>query len=829
MIAAGAAAEPRAISGAEREAVAIAAAFLTEGPRALWTRLPPAAPLRALPESEALAELDARTGPRAGARWTLRTVQGPSGNVAFHVTFPSGYSDGLLFRMRRAGSGWQLHEVLTLAEPLERPRIAAPPPKRSASTAPLIAAMLLGATALFVRGKLKAILAIAAAALLALAFFAPAAKPRHAPAFAELRALAPLRAQLARGDEARVPAGLTGEGREVGRLWLLQSGTRTEMPNVQRSQLSEIVRARIALAADRRDEAQAAFERALAMPPLRDDILLEAVQSLDGFRAGTRMEGSRDANLYYARAIQSASDGKTAEAQRDLATAWKLEPRPRVELVREPHLFALLHDIRLMSMVSFLGATEPTVRSASTASAPLAWPAAVKAFVCGELLRVELQGATLEVPGGAPLAPKDTRAVPATFWAEQEDAAALRDAASLLELPARSTTPAARTRVLRAARALAHHNRWAELLRLTDDVTPVTESLQPELLELRFRALLRNDRLADARALATGEAVRRLMQRPTHPRTLITVADAMTAAGAYDTALPLYQAVKSEALQELVGARTRQLELRRELARSGLTIATAHFDVRHDPRMNPAIASRIGDLLEAELARVQAKLAVTPPRRIVANVLFWENFREDITGSDHVVGLYDGEILFPFAVVQQFKPEVVSVIAHELTHALVAQATGDNAPRWFQEGVAQRMELVPMQENAFQDNSPLLVLPLPLLDAVMENAIDPYATEQGYKVAQTFIRFLETRFGPRALATLMAEFAKGRNTDDALKTLTGKSLDALNHDFRQWGFANNGHFRNDEPWPYRDFYSPGIDPRIREGFTWGKRTPARGD
>jgi hypothetical protein len=28
---------------------------------------------------------------------------------------------------------------------------------------------------------------------------------------------------------------------------------------------------------------------------------------------------------------------------------------------------------------------------------------------------------------------------------------------------------------------------------------------------------------------------------------------------------------------------------------------------------------------------------------------------------------------------------------------------------------------------------------------------------------------------------------------------------------------------SDEPWPYGQWYSPGVDPRIREGFRWGKR------
>jgi hypothetical protein len=74
------------------------------------------------------------------------------------------------------------------------------------------------------------------------------------------------------------------------------------------------------------------------------------------------------------------------------------------------------------------------------------------------------------------------------------------------------------------------------------------------------------------------------------------------------------------------------------------------------------------------------------------------------------------------------------------------------------------------------------------------------------------------RYGANAIPQLANEFAKGTNSDDGLTKLTGKSLDALNADFRQWGFHHNGEFVNDEPWPYRDWYSPRVDPRIREGF-----------
>jgi hypothetical protein len=802
LLAFSATAQPRAINDAEREAVVVVASFLDRGPEALYERLAPDAPFRALPRDQALQELAARTGPHAGARWSLQTA---SRDVAFHVTYPSGYDDGLLFRMKRSGNRWTLYDVLTLAE--SRGSAAAPAPPRGDWSKPLlIAALLLAVLAIVAWWKSRVLSVIAflvAACGVALAHLTPAVSKPPLP-FPELRALVPLREALARGDELALPHNLSPAARDVGSLWILASGAALSVPgnagdplaglhSAKHTPLAEIMRARLALAKDDRKAAQQAFARALAIPPRRDDVALEAATS-SFFVNDPRFADSRDARWHYTR--------------RDLATAWRLQPLPREELVRDPDLLPLLRDPGVRSMVSYYGAEEPALRSPSLGKSPIALPPRSKAFTCGELLRIELADAILEVPGGAALAPPDARVVPATQWKQQDDAAALRDAETLLEKPLRARSNGNRVRVLRAAEALARHNRWRELLTLTDSV-PVSSS--PELLLPRIGALLRANRADDARALAEQIT-------PRTPGARLAVGDAMTNIGAWDLAARLYGSIDAKERQQ-------QLALRRELATNGVPIATAHFDIRHDPAMNPAIAARIGDLLEAELVRLQQKLPplaplppATLPRRVTVNVVYWDAFRAG-TGSDHILGLYTGEILFPFAVVNRFKPELVAIITHELTHALVAQATGDNAPRWFQEAVAQRFELVPVQENAFHDRAPESVLPVPLLDAVMDEATD----EDTYRIALTFLRFLESRYGEASIAKLIASFAEGKNSDEALLALTGKSLDALNRDFRAWGFANSANFTSDERFPYGALYSPGVDPRIKAGFRFGGR------
>lgn len=803
-------AAPRPIHDAEREAVGIAAQFLANGPEAIWTRLAPDSPLRTLPRNDALREIAARTGPRQGATWTLQTSEGDR-DAAFHVNWASGYDDGLLFRMKRRGSQWMLQDITTLAELPSRPRAAATA-QRPELRVPLVVfcAILVFAAAILRERRMLSIMLFASAAACGLVAMMPflhrAANPPPV-SFVELRDLSAFRSALAQDREPRVPNSLTKEARDVATLWSLQSGMAmdvggtksdpiAELSSVSSTPLADVIRARLALSSSRDAEAMQAFERASSLRPVRDDILHEAALSFGDDRARAfidrmRLLGTREADIYYRDAAS-------------LRTAWTLEPKPREELVRK----GLVDDVAAKALVSYYSAAEPVHRSAALASRALQWPSGAKAFVCGEHLRVEMGDAVMDIANGAALAPPDAQVVAATHGEQQRDAAALHDAQEMLEHGAAPS----RVRMIRAAIALSRHNRWADVLKITDHITPQTASVPADLLILRMRALLRARRVEDARALADGNAARKLQDAGA----VVALADAMSNAGEWSTAESLFRSVRDRKYIEPVALRLKQIELRRALAANAQTVATAHFDIRHDASINPAIAMRIGDLLEAELARLQKTLPKIELRRVAVNVLRWEDFSEGITKSDHILGLYDGEILFPFASVEQFKPEIVAIITHELTHAILAQATNDNAPRWYQEGVASRMELR-SQENAFRDTPPNIVLPVTLLDAVMEKNTDPSA----YVVAQTFIHFLEDRYGADAIAKLAGEFARGTNTDDALVRVAGKSLDAINADFRSWGFQHNGDFAMTEAWPYAHWYSPDVDPRIKAGFKFG--------
>jgi hypothetical protein len=59
---------------------------------------------------------------------------------------------------------------------------------------------------------------------------------------------------------------------------------------------------------------------------------------------------------------------------------------------------------------------------------------------------------------------------------------------------------------------------------------------------------------------------------------------------------------------------------------------------------------------------------------------------------------------------------------------------------------------------------------------------------EGYIVSETFIRYLEAKYGNDVLRRLMASFATGVSPEEALQAVSGvTTMAALDKDFRAWG------------------------------------------
>src|SRR5262249_17145195 len=158
-------------------------------------------------------------------------------------------------------------------------------------------------------------------------------------------------------------------------------------------------------------------------------------------------------------------------AENALYRAWNLRPAERSELFSEGALWATLRRPRITGVIRLNSAAEATFTSGSVSARPIALPADAQASVSGDFLHIPTGPQELAVPGGAALAPAGTPVVDAGAWSRIEEQKALQDFAQLVTV-ARSagayTQPLLRRRIEHCADALALHNRWQDLLQLTD-------------------------------------------------------------------------------------------------------------------------------------------------------------------------------------------------------------------------------------------------------------------------------------------------------------------------------------------------------------------------
>lgn len=674
---------------------------------------------------------------------------------------------------------------------------------------------------------------------------APPPKPRAlADAPRPLGDLLALRRALSAGevipDFGRELENRTGTSRDVLLAWKAQievqqsrledaEATLALFPLPARIPMVELLRGRVAFAQAREGDSVLAYERAVNLGPGRDQLWLETAAALAilGFekRSDTFLErldrmGARQAAAYYELAVREASHARLDPAKRLVMAAWKLEPWERKELLSSPEAWELLKQPWFASIVRLNSAIEPQVISAGLGLRPISLPAGGSSSVCGDTLLIEIDRQTLRVVGGGSLAPAGSGVEDASDRRRREERIALERFPELQQAVAKGGAaallqPALRHQIEQTSAALAARNRWENILEITRGVTGAEEHIPFTIAALRGAALRRSGRIEDAQQLAVRLSENPALRRKRSPWEMVAVGELLASVKLYKPAVRMFdQAMKIHDFPNL-DERARSLLMRDRLASAYKVYRSGFFAIRYSPEVDTFFVQRMAQILEAERRRIASFIPVERTQTIVVNLVEWKDFRSTLTASDYVVGLYDGEITVPL-VGATFDPNIVAILTHELAHALVAQATNDQAPHWFQEGMAQRVEMLPYHRNAFNMYDDEHIYAVPLIEPILTSAPDILVVTQSYILSQTVIRFVEERYGVAGLHRFVSAFREGATTEEAIATVTGGSAVQFDRELRHWGFvgARNAVFENPEPVRY-DLWEDDAERRSR--------------
>lgn len=823
---AGAAASAIEVSELEAAAVRFAAEHLA-GESAWEAAMAPGSTLGA--DRDPAAEVAARVGPAAGARWTLVTGRRAESAV-FWVEYPSGSEEILTVDLAEVDGEWRVERLWSAAE--ERPPAVQPKtddapggPAAGAGAAPvafLSLVLLMGwsLARLSPRQRLATV-GLAGAALSMLWACGRTGSEEASPTGAvvdkeeasHLADLAPLKERLATGAGGEEDPGeleWDGEAGHVARLWWAQAllardelnraeEVLSSVEDPESHPLASLLGARIAMGRGDWVGAIAYYERTFEQGLDIDVLRLELAQIYGLLDAPERTReeleravtmGSRLPEVYYALAAADLVEEEPDKAEETFRSAWRLLPTGRESLFSNLLRASLVARPAVYPLLGLDSPNEPRPEVGGVGSQALRWPAAAVLRLFGSTLAVELGEAALVVPGGAVLAPAGTvperagadeawESEQASTWLEKEER---RDGALGLG------SPAVARRAVTVARALARRDDWEELLELTAPLAGEIGRAPQELVRLRASALYHSDRQDEARQLLL-----RLYQRGTEeglrdPGLLLDMAEAFREEGRYDVALKLLARANSVLPLDSLRQRIGQVQMESDLAEQAARYESDHFTIVFPEFTGRRYAVELATVLEAERTRLARWI---PPARgadrVEVNLFPVESFLLNWGGDLGVVGLFDGAMKVPFADLRSLHPSLVAILSHELAHALIHQRTDGRAPHWLQEGLAQHVQMADQPSNLIPElTKSERYIAFGALEPILSGLSEAQFAEVAYSESVWAVHFLEARFGRRVFDRLLDEFAAGRTSAEALAACCRLDSAELDRAFQEW-------------------------------------------
>ena len=305
--------------------------------------------------------------------------------------------------------------------------------------------------------------------------------------------------------------------------------------------------------------------------------------------------------------------------------------------------------------------------------------------------------------------------------------------------------------------------------------------------QLRALALRKTSRGAEARGLLVRLAKASMESKRPAAGVLYQLAELLVSDREFDTALRLLR--KASALSPLArnDARMQQIGLEQWLYDNQEKTWSDHFEIIYPRMTSPRYAELLGIVLEAERERISRWIPLRPGHPIEVDLFPLERFLRAHSGGVLVLGIYDGRVRVPFADLQSLHPRLVTILSHEVAHALLAQATYDRAPEWFHEGLAQHIEMMPGRINPIPDLAQRgRVISLPMIEAILDGFGEPQLVDLAYGEAAWVIHYLEAVHGVKTIRAFADAYSRGLSTEETIREVLDMSVAEFDRAVWDW-------------------------------------------
>jgi hypothetical protein len=278
---------------------------------------------------------------------------------------------------------------------------------------------------------------------------------------------------------------------------------------------------------------------------------------------------------------------------------------------------------------------------------------------------------------------------------------------------------------------------------------------------------------------ASESALAALRLDPERGRSLELLGDSLAALGDLDGARARYRSAYAvEADRRL----RRKLEA---LEPPSSHVSSARFRIRYDGDSNEPLGLAVLGVLDRTWEEYEEWLGFSPGLPVTVVLQTASAFRDTTRAPQWAAAWNDGTIRVPVRGIERPTPDLIRVLCHELAHSFLTARTGDAAPTWLQEGLAQWLEGGdPARRDAGLAAAaragkirPLAELESPFAELSEEGATYAYAE------SLSAVAYLLRLRGAAGLRKLIDALADGQPAGKALEASYGIGYDELQRDW----------------------------------------------
>ncbi|MCP4717580.1 MAG: hypothetical protein GY868_20860 [Deltaproteobacteria bacterium] len=266
--------------------------------------------------------------------------------------------------------------------------------------------------------------------------------------------------------------------------------------------------------------------------------------------------------------------------------------------------------------------------------------------------------------------------------------------------------------------------------------------------------------------------------------------------GRYDQALTSWQTTLRISPQHLEARMLlNKLQQDRSVEGAFSSAATGNFTLKFLKQKNSALADDVGAILQQAYNDIGRDVDLYPNGAIQV-IIYPRSSRNQLTYfPDWAAGIYDGKIRIGEDLWHR-RTYLRAVLYHEYTHALVHIISGNTAPLWLNEGLAEyearrfhsaakRRQRRQLLAEATGQNKLLPIAQLNSMSLAAMSRMSPQMIPLVYAQSESFVTFLIERYCLYDLVHILRLLGTGTSLQDALQTVFYDNLHTLESEWRE--------------------------------------------